>query len=311
MIEIRVQCDCGQRFKFDIEPPNGLMPYTVNCPVCGADGTQKANGILAQTMGQAVPARVASPPMRVAVTPPPAASSVTAPPPAPSASLVEVPSPESPSPAPMAVKGAASAPKPAQNFAIGVLGAVACGTVAMIAWFLLIKVTGYEIGFAAWGVGLLTGFGARVLAKAGSTALGLTAGACAFLAILGGQFLCAKSVADKFIDQAASEAYTERMAYAQEAAKAQTDDEIKAVLAKHEGNNEPGAADIAEFKSEELRKLKDLASGKTSKAQFENEIRGIKSNFAYQFILLKETVGLFTLLWLFLGVSSAYKLGAS
>jgi hypothetical protein len=181
----------------------------------------------------------------------------------------------------------------------------------LIAWFLLIKVTGYEIGFAAWGVGLLTGFGARVLAKAGSTALGLTAGACAFLAILGGQFLYAKSEVDKFIDQAATEAYTERMAFAQEAAKVQTDDEIKAVLGKHEGNNEPSEADIAEFRNEELPKLKDLASGKTSKAQFENEIRGIKSNFAYQFVLLKETVGLFTLLWLFLGVSSAYKLGAS
>ena len=46
MIELKVQCDCGQKFKFDVEPVNNLMPYAVNCPVCGADGTGKANGVL-------------------------------------------------------------------------------------------------------------------------------------------------------------------------------------------------------------------------------------------------------------------------
>jgi hypothetical protein len=50
MIPIKIQCGCGQRYAFDIEPVNGLMPSPVACPVCGADGTAVANEIIAQTL---------------------------------------------------------------------------------------------------------------------------------------------------------------------------------------------------------------------------------------------------------------------
>jgi hypothetical protein len=50
MIPIKIQCGCGQRYAFDIEPVNGLMPAPVACPVCGADGTAVANEIIAQTL---------------------------------------------------------------------------------------------------------------------------------------------------------------------------------------------------------------------------------------------------------------------
>ena len=51
MIPIKVQCACGQRYAFDVEPVNGRMPAPVACPVCGADGTADANEIIAQTLG--------------------------------------------------------------------------------------------------------------------------------------------------------------------------------------------------------------------------------------------------------------------
>ena len=50
MIAIKVQCGCGQRYAFDIEPVNGRMPSPVACPVCGADGTAAANAVIAQTL---------------------------------------------------------------------------------------------------------------------------------------------------------------------------------------------------------------------------------------------------------------------
>jgi succinoglycan biosynthesis transport protein ExoP len=50
MIEIKIQCDCGQRYKFDVDPLNGRMPSTVNCPVCGLDGTARANALIQQIM---------------------------------------------------------------------------------------------------------------------------------------------------------------------------------------------------------------------------------------------------------------------
>jgi hypothetical protein len=50
MISIKIQCGCGQRYAFDVEPVNGLMPHAVACPVCGADGTAAANAFMAQSL---------------------------------------------------------------------------------------------------------------------------------------------------------------------------------------------------------------------------------------------------------------------
>jgi succinoglycan biosynthesis transport protein ExoP len=48
-MEIKLHCECGQRYKFDVEPVNGRMPGPVRCPACGLDGTAKANDILRQS----------------------------------------------------------------------------------------------------------------------------------------------------------------------------------------------------------------------------------------------------------------------
>ena len=37
MIELRVQCDCGQKYKFEVEPVNGRVPYPIACPACGTE----------------------------------------------------------------------------------------------------------------------------------------------------------------------------------------------------------------------------------------------------------------------------------
>lgn len=47
MIPVKIQCGCGQRYAFDIEPLCGRMPSSVTCPVCGADGTGAANEVIA------------------------------------------------------------------------------------------------------------------------------------------------------------------------------------------------------------------------------------------------------------------------
>jgi len=58
MIPIKIQCGCGQRYAFDIEPTAGRMPYLVACPVCGLDGTAAANDAISQSLQeplQAIP----------------------------------------------------------------------------------------------------------------------------------------------------------------------------------------------------------------------------------------------------------------
>ncbi len=50
MTSIKIECGCGQRYAFDVEPVNGLMPHTVACPICGADGTGAANEVISQSV---------------------------------------------------------------------------------------------------------------------------------------------------------------------------------------------------------------------------------------------------------------------
>ncbi len=69
MITIKIQCGCGQRYAFDVEPVNGRMVSSVACPSCGADGTSAANAIIAQTLPPE-PAIAPEPPVRLHVAVP-------------------------------------------------------------------------------------------------------------------------------------------------------------------------------------------------------------------------------------------------
>src|SRR4051812_48548996 len=73
MIPIRIQCGCGQRYEFEIEPVNGQMPGPVLCPTCGADGTEAANIAIAQTVTPQPAAALTAPAgLRIAAHAPPA-----------------------------------------------------------------------------------------------------------------------------------------------------------------------------------------------------------------------------------------------
>ena len=64
MIPVKIQCGCGQRYAFDVEPVNDRMPGAVSCPVCGADGTSAADSVIAQSLAVQTP--VAAVPVGVA-----------------------------------------------------------------------------------------------------------------------------------------------------------------------------------------------------------------------------------------------------
>jgi hypothetical protein len=46
MVTVKIECDCGQRYAFDVEPVDGRMTSSVACPACGSDGTSTANDII-------------------------------------------------------------------------------------------------------------------------------------------------------------------------------------------------------------------------------------------------------------------------
>ena len=50
MIPVKIYCACGQKYAFEVEPANNLMPVQVTCPVCGRDGTDDANRFLVRIL---------------------------------------------------------------------------------------------------------------------------------------------------------------------------------------------------------------------------------------------------------------------
>jgi hypothetical protein len=61
MIPIRIECECGQPYAFEIEPVNGRMPVPVACPTCGRDGTAAANAVIARSLAAPAPSAPAAP----------------------------------------------------------------------------------------------------------------------------------------------------------------------------------------------------------------------------------------------------------
>src|SRR5437667_5327189 len=59
-MELKVECACGARFKFEVEPVRGRMPAPVSCPSCGADTTSQANHLLRLSLSANQPAAVAA-----------------------------------------------------------------------------------------------------------------------------------------------------------------------------------------------------------------------------------------------------------
>lgn len=130
---VRIECDCGTRFEFEVHPLHGRMPQRVACPGCGVDRTSAAN---VELWGRLEGERLAE-----------------------------------------------------DGFVPGMVGAILAGLIGMLFWFFLIQATGHQVGFAAWGVGLLVGMGARALGREGGRRLGWVAAGCAAAAVLGGQLL--------------------------------------------------------------------------------------------------------------------------
>jgi hypothetical protein len=70
MVPVKIECECGQNYAFDVEPVNSRMPTAVTCPSCGADGTAAANDYIAQQLQLAQPAPVAAATATAAVSAP-------------------------------------------------------------------------------------------------------------------------------------------------------------------------------------------------------------------------------------------------
>lgn len=117
---IKLNCQCGTRYSFDVEPVNGRMPIKVACPGCGADGTEAANELIAKT----APAQSAPQAPQFTILSTPAPSPAPSPAPEQAPLVPQVPAQEKPK---LRVAGAKHAPSPAPASAPAPVAAAAPG----------------------------------------------------------------------------------------------------------------------------------------------------------------------------------------
>ena len=308
-MELKVVCQCGQKFKFDVEPVNGRMPFAVNCPVCNVDGTATANQMLALQL--VAPSAVLA---DVTNSPPPAIAPVPAAPPPPitpvtgglrlnraaQPEVADVPAaptgPANGNPTPPAIGAirpfavaAASNPPKKTSFAMGLLGGFIGALVGVIIYFLIFKFTGVRLKLLAVGVGALAGWFADFLGKGeGSKELGGITAVLVLAGIVGAQYFVALGWWHERYDEALKDvqsAYANAVIEAKAAVQAVptgSDAEIRAYMMKQGEDKsiklEPtdfSDDDVKEFRTQ-LPEYKLLASGQLTKDQYDEKY-GLKS----------------------------------
>jgi hypothetical protein len=182
-MEIKVLCGCGQKFKFDVEPVGGRMPFTVNCPVCGTDGTPAANTILSQNVPVLPP-----PPPPVAA----AAGRLQINRPVQAAEPAAEATPPAITPRPPAMPGVLpklQKMKGQFSMGLGIAGALIGAAVGVGLMYAFYQWANFRFPLMGVGIGVLTGLGAKLLSRGTDMTLGVICGAIAAVSVIGALYL--------------------------------------------------------------------------------------------------------------------------
>lgn len=201
--------------------------------------------------------------------------------------------------------------------------AAAAALVGALVWKFIATVFGYELGIVAWGIGGAVGYAALSLGSRGQLC-GIVCGALALVAILGGKYMVVSSVQDEvlamFEESFTSEEFNyiseeqqEIAAYYVENVHSEGDLREFIVEYGYSEYDEPeqvSQEEIDDFKAYVAPMLEGMADGEFDMAawmreSYENEMEGISNWELYQ-----ASFGAIDLLFLFLGVGTAFKLGS-
>ena len=192
-------------------------------------------------------------------------------------------------------------------FINGVVGAICGGLVGMFGWYLLILMLHMEIGYAAIMVGAVTGAGARLLARQGSSLQGIVCAVCALIAIIGGQYFALVSIVDKNVDYELAKEYKRELKWAKSAVEATNDTDVTIFLSVRDEVSQSSISEdeIKKFRAEELPKYRDLMNGKPSKEEYV-----IKEKASIPRPRVIDSIGLFTIVWSLFGIAAAWRIGS-
>ncbi|MBI3881669.1 MAG: hypothetical protein HY301_16595 [Verrucomicrobia bacterium] len=324
-MELKIYCDCGQHYVFDVEPEDGRMPVPSLCPACGADNTKRANNLITNKLTEASGS---------------SASRAAAPAPGASGSGVRDSKPaareKSHSTASISrgaaakvpdelIKPKTARPRPATDRNKATLGALLGAAAVTGVWFGLWKWTGNSWDVLALGAGSSAGLLARKLGRSSGQRMAAVVLLIAAAFILGFESYRLHTELTAHIRD--SNAKLDRMFNAElaqakeivEAVPNGTEEEIRAFLIKRaQGKAKSGEAivikptQVEDFRNEDLPRAKD---------QIEKQTREVfRKRYATMFPPLPETffermrwwgeaLGTFGAVFVVLGLAAAYQLG--
>lgn len=333
-MDVKIQCACGSRYRFPVEPVNGQVPAALTCPNCGADWTAWVNEWIRSQTAEAGPPQPTTPSADAPAASPTPSVQIQQQLTTPAAPAAPMPAPETQAVRSTAATTHAGGPKtalPATGHALkpekkargwneaklswGIGGAVGSALVAGIAWYLFIDFTTINFKAIALLVGFVIGVTCRMMSGGYSHTLGLVCAICAIFSIIGAQYFAGRTAFHREIEKEFETAYQERLAYAKKAVTLKTETEIRRFLAAEQSDDDdsvdPESISNEEIKAfqEELPALKKLTSGETSKEAYFKELRFVFNTGGFNLVILMVSLGLFGVVWLCIGTGLAYKLG--
>ncbi|MDB6122571.1 MAG: hypothetical protein JWQ71_1564 [Pedosphaera sp.] len=213
-MDIIVKCPCGSDYTVQEEPVNGRLRFPIACPNCGTDGTSLGNEYLRKlASGELERERQQANVWWRRLL---------------GRGQKDAEAPESSGPT-------------KTRFSLGVLTACITAFASMMLWYFITEqlgvgfiILGKVIGSVmALGIGWAIGFGTKRAANSGSFGLAGMAALCAFITIIGGQFLVLHKQVNHALNRRISASYDEMVDYAREAEKAETDEDIQVLLEDH------------------------------------------------------------------------------
>ena len=199
---------------------------------------------------------------------------------------------------------------------IAIGAALLVGLAGAAVWAGIALAADYEIGWIAWGIGAAVG--AAYVKLGGVGAAGpVLCGAIALASIAGGKYAAFRISVENEIsaltdDDAIRFAYMSAKAFAEAYDAAVTEEERDELIRTWISDSPEEmvavtAEDLARFRREDLPRFEEIRSGRMSEEQYAALFREsivAEVNFA-------DTLGMFDLLWIFLGVGTAVRIAAS
>ena len=196
------------------------------------------------------------------------------------------------------------------------LNGILVGIVAAVAWAVIVYVTGYEIGWVAWGVGALVGLAVAKSSHEPSATLGPTAAALAVGSLILAKVLIVQFGAPSLIRQEVlkNDDAVAAMFMVDMRVHKSFSAELQASI--EQLDKDPGSLS-ADQRYELVQQVQAEAAARAKSTSQRERVRvvgasvdGILKEMGF-FGLLKSVFSFWDVLWIFLAVSSAFKIAQS